>query len=109
MKFLAVCAIIIGGFLVIETIPQTSESVARSFCIGMQEKGHPCWVDPKKRSMTLIFDTHIGLLTSYLRESNYCLRMRTGFGSHGFRFDPGWRLNVIDVDGESLLSCKMAP
>jgi hypothetical protein len=108
MKFLGVCAIIIGGFFVIETIPLTSEGVARNFCAGMQEKGHPCTVDPKKRSMILLFDTHIGLLTNYIRESNYCLRMRTSFGSYGFRFDPGWRLNVIDVDGEPLVSCRLA-
>lgn len=109
MKFLGFCVVIVVGFFAIQAIPLTSEDVARHFCTGMESKGYPCKFDPKVRAITLYFDTHIGLLTSYIRESNYCLHMRTGFGSHGFRFDSGWRLNVIDVDGEPLISCKLAP
>jgi hypothetical protein len=112
MKFAIVLVAAVSGLIAVNQTPEllsrnsTSEAMGQEFCSRMRADGHHCIV--KGHAIMLEFDTHIGLLTESLKRSNFCLAISEISRRNRIAFDPGWRLNVIDVDGEPLLSCRLA-
>jgi hypothetical protein len=120
MKFALVLVAAVGGLVAVNpqtpawwsaasqqfTAKPTSEAMGQEFCSRMRASGYRCIV--KGRAIMLEFDTHVGLLIEPLKQSNFCLAISEIRRRNRIVFDPGWRLNIIDVDGERLLSCRLA-
>lgn len=112
MKFAIVLVAAVSGLIAVNQKPEllrrssTSEAMGQEFCSRMRASGYVCIV--KGRAIMLYFDTHVGLLTESLKHSNFCLAISESSRRNRISFDPGWRLNVIDVDGEPLLSCQLS-